>query len=115
MRTDRGTDDRLENYTSQYNSQDDYVHPVRRFGTEIRSGPVRSAVSDRSRTDLGLDRSDKKKFDGAKFFEKLDRVAAIDFVKKSLKSELSSRFLSRLKFENIARHFLANAANHPRI
>ena len=63
-----------------------YVRPVRRIGTEIRSGPVRSgpvrsAVSDRSRTDLGPDRSHKKSFDGAKFFEKLDRVAAIDFVK----------------------------------
>ena len=37
-------------------------------------------------------------FDGAKIFEKLDRGDAIDFVKKSLKSELSSRFSSRSKF-----------------
>ena len=92
-----------------------YVRPVRRISTEIRSGLVRSAVSDRSRTDLGPDRSHKKFSDGAKLFEKLDRVAAIDFVKKSSKSELSSRFLSRSKLENTARHFLANSADHPRI
>ena len=75
-----------------------YVRPVRRIGTENRSGPVRSTVSDRSRADLGPDRSHEKIFDRAKFFEKLDRGAAIDFVKKSSKSELSSRFLSRSKF-----------------
>ena len=81
----------------------------------VRSGPVRSSVSDRSCTDLGPDRSGENFFDDAKIFEKLDRGAAIDFVKKSSKSELSSRFLSRSKFENIARHFLANSADHPRI
>ena len=31
-----------------------YVRPVRRIGGGNRSGPVRSAVSDRSGTDLGL-------------------------------------------------------------
>ena len=40
----------------------------------------------------------KKFFGGAKILKKLDRVVAIDFVKKSSKSELASRFLSRLKF-----------------
>ena len=39
-------------------------------------------------------------FDGAKIFKKLDRVVAIDSVKKSSKSELSSRFLSRSKYGN---------------
>ena len=34
----------------------------------------------------------------AKFFRNLDRVGAIVLVKKSSKSELSSRFLGRLKF-----------------
>ena len=92
-----------------------YVLPGRPIGTEIRSGPVRSSVSDRSCTDLGPDRSGENFFDDAKIFEKLDRGAAIDFVKKSSKSELSSRFLSRSKFENIARHFLANSADRPRI
>ena len=48
----------------------DYVRPVRRIGTENRSGPVRSAVSDRSRADLGPDRSDEKFSDGAKFSKK---------------------------------------------
>ena len=36
-----------------------YIRPVRRIGTENRSGPVRSAVSDRSRADLGPDRFHK--------------------------------------------------------
>ena len=39
-------------------------------------------------------------FDGAKLFKKLDRVVAIDSVRKSWKSRLSSRFLSRSKYEN---------------
>merc|ERR1711998_394605 len=47
-----------------------YVRPVRRIGTEIRSGPVRSSVSDRSRPDLGPDRSDEKFSDGAKISKK---------------------------------------------
>ena len=47
-----------------------YDLPVRRIGTEIQSGPVRSLVSDRSRTDLGPDQ-----FDGAQIF----RLDAIDF------------------------------------
>ena len=49
------------------------------------------------------------------FFRNLDRAGAVDFVKKSSKSELSSRFLSRLKFGNFACHFLANSADRPRI
>ena len=43
-------------------SQIIFLRPVRRIGTEIRSGPVRSSVSDRSRTDLGPDRFDVRKF-----------------------------------------------------
>ena len=38
----------------------------------------------------------KKILAARKIFEKLDRGDAIDFVKKSLKSEPSSRFLSRV-------------------
>ena len=49
------------------------------------------------------------------FFRNQDRVDAVDFGKKSLKSEPSPRFLSRLKFENFARHFLVNSADRPRI
>ena len=71
---------------------------VRSVGTVRKSGPVRSAVSDRSRTDLGLDGLNENFSDGAKSFEKLDRVVAIDFVQESSKSELSPRFLSCLKF-----------------
>ena len=72
-----------------------YVRPVRRIGNEIRSGPVRSAVSDRSRTDLGPDRFDdffrrRENFDDAKSFEKQVRNGAIDFVQESSTSELSS-------------------------
>ena len=37
-------------------------------------------------------------FDGAKMFENKVWVDAIDFIQKSSKSELSSRFLSRSKF-----------------
>ena len=54
-------------------------------------------------------------FGDAKIFEKLDRVDAIDFVQKSSKSELASRFLSRSKFENFTCHFLANSADRPEI
>ena len=57
----------------------------------------------------------RENFGGAKIFEKKVRVVAIDSVQKSSKSELSSRFLSRLKFENFARHFLVNSADRPRI
>ena len=92
-----------------------YVRPVRRIGTEIRSGPVRSAVSDRSRTDLGPDRFDENFFRRRAIFKKKVWSDAVDFVKKSLKSEPSSRFLSRSKFENFACHFLANSADRPRI
>ena len=61
-----------------------YVRPVRRIGTEIRSGPVRSAVSDRSRTDLGPDRS-----------------AIHD--KKNLKTSGSSRYVCCQSFSSIRR------------
>ena len=57
----------------------------------------------------------RKFFGGAKILEKLDRIVAIDFVKKSSKSELSSRFSSRSKFKNFVCHFLANSADRPRI
>ena len=92
-----------------------YVRPVRRIGTEIWSGPVRSAVSDRSRTDLGPDRFDENFFRRRAIFKKKVWSDAVDFVKKSLKSEPSSRFLSRSKFENFACNFLANSADRPRI
>ena len=59
--------------------------------------------------------SARKFLDGPKIFQKLDRLDAVDFVKKSSKSEASSRFLSRSKFENFACHFLANLADRPRI
>ena len=49
----------------------------------------------------------RKFLDGAKIFEKPDRVVAIDFVQKSSKSELSSRFFGRLKFS------FAEATNCP--
>ena len=39
----------------------------------------------------------RKKFGDAKILEKKVRVVAIDFVKKSSKSQLSSRFFGRLK------------------
>ena len=49
------------------------------------------------------------------FFRNLDRADAVDFVKKSSKSELSSRFLSHSKSKNFVCHFLANSADRPRI
>ena len=48
-------------------------------------------------------------------FRKKVWLVAIDFVKKSLKSESSSRFLSCSKFGKLARHFLANPDDRPRI
>ena len=92
-----------------------YLRPVHRIGTKIRSGPVRSAVSDRSCTDLGPDRFDENFFRRRTIFKKKVWSDAVDFVKKSLKSEPSSRFWSRSKFENLACHFLANSADRPRI
>ena len=92
-----------------------YVRPVRRIGTEIRSSPVRSAVSDRSRTDLGPDRFDENFFRRRAIFKKKVWSDAVDFVKKSLKSESSSRFLSCSKFGKLARHFLVNQDDRPRI
>ena len=78
---------------------------VRSVGSVTKSGPVRSAVSDRSRTDLGPDRFNdifrrRENFDDAKIFEKQVRNGAINFAQESSTSELSSRFLSRLKVEN---------------
>ena len=66
-------------------------------------------------SDTSFVRSSRNFFVDTKSLEMLDWVGAIDFVKKSSKSELSSRFLSRSKFENFARHFLANSADRPRI
>ena len=57
----------------------------------------------------------RENFGDAKILEKKVWAVAIDFVQESSKSELSLRFLSRLKFENFARHFLANSADRPRI
>ena len=51
-------------------------------------------------------------FDNADIYEKQIWVDALVLVKKSSKSELSWRFLSRLKF---ACHFLANLADRPGI
>ena len=61
------------------------------------------------------DSDDNERERRAIFFRNLDRVDAIVLVKKSSKSEPSSRFLSRSKFENFACHFLANSADRPRI
>ena len=89
----------------------------RSVGSVVKTGPVliwfliRIGLD----TDLGPDRSNENFFDGAKIFQKLDRVAAIVFVQESSKSEPSSRFLSRLKFEKSTRHFWANSADRPGI
>ena len=78
---------------------------VRSVGSVPKSGPVRSTVSDRSRTDLGPDRFEdflrrRENFDDDQIFEKQARNGAIDFVQESSTSEIFSRFLSRLMFEN---------------
>ena len=66
--------------------------------------------------DNGDDANDDDDEHGAQFFwRNLDRADAVDFVNKSSKSELSSRFLSHSKSENFACHFLANSADRPRI
>ena len=88
---------------------------VRSVGSVPKSGPVRSAVSDRSRTDLGPDRFVENFFRRRAIFKKKVWSDAVDFVKKSLKSEPSSRFLSRSKFEIFACHFFAHSADRPRI
>ena len=49
------------------------------------------------------------------FLRNLDRVDAVDFVKKLSILEPSSRFLSRSKFEIFTCHFLASSADRPRI
>ena len=59
--------------------------------------------------------STTRKFRRRENFRKKIWAAAIVFLQKSSKSELSSRFLSRSKFENFARHFLANSDKPPRI
>ena len=43
----------------------------------------------------------EKKNQRRDIFQKLDRLDAVDFVKKSSKSELSSRFFGRLKFSDV--------------
>ena len=89
----------------------------RSVGSVAETGPVLiwSLIRIGLDTDLGTDRSNEKFFDGAKIRQKLDRVAAIVFVQESSKSESSSRFLSRLKFEKSTRHFWANSGDRPRI
>ena len=65
---------------------------------------------------LDDDDDDDDEEHGAQFFSRnLDGADAVDFVEKSSKSELSSRFLSHSKSENFACHFLANSADRPRI
>ena len=54
-------------------------------------------------------------FDDAKISEKKVWVDVSDSVQESSKSELSSRFLSRSKFRNVACHYLANSGERPRI
>ena len=56
-----------------------------------------------------------RKFWRRKHFWKKNWAVAIVFLQTSWESELSSRFLSRLKFENLACHFLANSGDRPRI
>ena len=89
----------------------------RSVGSVAETGPVLiwSLIRIGLDTDLGTDRSNEKFFDGAKICQKLDRVAAIVFVQESSKSEPSSRFLSRLKFEKSTRHFWANSGDRPGI
>jgi len=89
----------------------------RSFGSGVETGLILiwSLIRIGLDTDLGPDRSSETFFDGAKIFQKLDRVAAIVFVQESSKSEPSSRFLSRLKFEKSTRHFWANSADRPGI
>ena len=89
----------------------------RSVGLVAETGPVLiwSLIRIGLDIDLGTDRSNEKFFDGTKICQKLDRVAAIVFVQESSKSEPSSRFLSRLKFEKSTRHFWANSADRPGI
>ena len=54
-------------------------------------------------------------FEGAKIFQKIDQLDAMKTVQESSKSEPSSQFLSRLKFEKSTRHFWVNSADRPRI
>ena len=63
----------------------------------------------------GADANDDDEHGAQFFWRNLDRADAVDFVKKSSKSELSLRFLSHSKSENFACHFLANSADRPRI
>ena len=90
---------------------------VRNYGSKLDSTEENFLDDDGANVDGAKTcfRSHEKIFAGAKIFEKLDRLDAIDFVKELSKWELSSRFLSRLKFENFARHFWVNSADRPRI
>ena len=54
-------------------------------------------------------------FDGAKIFENKVWVDAIDFVQNRRNRSLSSRFLSRSKFQKFTCHFLAKFADRPGI
>jgi len=80
---------------------------VRSFVRSLARSPARALVAKIFRR--------RENFGDAKICFKKVWAVAIDFVQESSKSELSSRFLSRLKFENFARHFLANSADRPRI
>ena len=51
----------------------------------------------------------------AKIWEKKVWADAIDSVQKSSKSELSLRFLGRLKFAEFTRHFLVTSVDRPKI
>ena len=72
---------------------------VRSVGSDVKTGPVRSGL--RSRIGLALISVrialTMRKFRRRENFRKNNWALAIDFVKKSSKSELSSRFLNRLK------------------
>ncbi len=65
---------------------------------KVRESLFTSSGFDDDDDDAKIFRRRENFLDDAKSFEKIDRVDAIDFVQKSSKSELSSRFLGRFKF-----------------
>ena len=92
-----------------------YFVSVNRIKRRRDTGPILGNFSLLVRSFVVIFGRRENFLDGPKIFQKLDRLDAVDFVKKSSKSEPSSRFLSRSKFENFACHFLANLADRPRI
>ena len=88
-------------------------------GSAMPPTPIRSFVRSLARSLAGALVAKifrrRENFGDAKILEKKVWVVAIVFVKKSSKSEPSSRFLNRLKFGKFACHFLANSADRPRI